>query len=356
MTSPINLLITGGAGFIGSNFIEYFLPKNKNCHIINLDLLTYAGNLDNLSTIANHPRYTFIKGDICDRDLVSDIFEKYHINTVIHFAAESHVDNSIVSPETFIHTNINGTHTLLDIAFQTWFEKPFVAKNLYKEALFYHISTDEVFGSLGESGYFNEDSQYAPNSPYSASKASSDMLVRAYAHTYGLNALITNCSNNYGPNQHDEKLIPTIIRHALMGREIPIYGNGCNIRDWLFVQDHCRAIEQVFYYGLELLRKQCNIFDRFVIGGNEEWRNIDIATMICKILDTKIPKNNGSYVKQIQFVNDRYGHDCRYAIDSSKIQDILGFQIQENFIKNLTFTIEYFINRYEGGVAAHSLQ
>lgn len=338
-----NILITGGAGFIGSNFIQYFLEKYKCYNIINLDLLTYAGNLDNLKNMINNKQHKFIKGDICNKELMEFIFKEYDIRGVIHFAAETHVDNSIESPSIFIKTNINGTQTLLDVAKNYWLSKPFCVKEKYKDCRFHHISTDEVYGSLGEKGLFSETSPYLPNSPYSASKAGSDMLVRAYNETFGLNTITTNCSNNYGPKQHDEKLIPTIIRNAIARKHIPIYGNGKNIRDWLYVKDHCIGIDLAYHNG-----KTGNTYN---IGGDCQKQNIDIATMICKILDKMIPKNDGSsYVNQIKFVQDRYGHDKRYAIDSTKIKNELGFNVINNLKENLNKTINYFIDKYaEGG-------
>jgi len=276
------ILITGGAGFIGSNFILYFINKYEDYFIINLDLHTYAGNIDNLASLNNNKRYKFIKGDICNRELVEYIFKEFDIKGIIHFAAESHVDNSIISPDIFIKTNVNGTFTLIDVAYKYWMEKPFKYKNGYENCKFHHISTDEVYGSLGKEGYFTENTPYAPNSPYSASKASSDMIVRSYNKTYGLNTLITNCSNNYGPFQHDEKLIPTIIRNALYGNPIPIYGDGKNIRDWLYVIDHCKAIDIVFHRG--------RIGETYNIGGKNERENNYIAQIICEILDKKVSK------------------------------------------------------------------
>ncbi|TQR33744.1 dTDP-glucose 4,6-dehydratase [Campylobacter sp. MIT 99-7217] len=344
------ILVTGGAGFIGSNFIFHYLNNNPEDKIINLDLLTYAGNLDNLKALKDHSNYVFMQGDINDKDLVSKLFREYKINAVIHFAAESHVDNSINTPDIFIKTNINGTFNLLLCAYEYWYEKPFLAKKGLENTLFHHISTDEVFGSLKESGFFSETSPYAPNSPYSASKASSDMLVRSYAHTYGLNAVITNCSNNYGPHQHDEKLIPTIIRNALANKDIPIYGDGKNIRDWLYVIDHCKGIEKVFHYGLKNCKNKKDnegFFDNFCIGANEEHQNLEIARIICEILDTKLPKNT-SYKEQIRFVADRAGHDRRYAIDSTKIREQLGFKADESFESGLEKTILYYIQKYKG--------
>ncbi|MEE3695106.1 dTDP-glucose 4,6-dehydratase [Campylobacter sp. CLAX-22107-21] len=333
-----NILITGGAGFIGSNFIEYFMDKYRDYNIINLDLLTYAGNLDNLSSVATNPDYTFIKGDICDINLVKNIFRDYNITDVIHFAAQSHVDNSIKTPDIFVKTNINGTFNLLHCAYLSWFDAPFTPKESKKNCIFHHISTDEVFGSLGDSGYFTEDTPYAPNSPYSASKASSDMLVRSYHHTYGLNTFITNCSNNYGPKQHAEKLIPTIIHNALEGKNIPIYGDGKNIRDWLYVLDHCKGIDAVFhskFYG-----------ETFNIGGNSEKTNLEVVGEICDILDRISPRSDGaSYANQITFVKDRAGHDRRYAIDCSKIAAKLGWNPKESFADGIHKTVEWYLGK-----------
>ncbi|MCI7410169.1 dTDP-glucose 4,6-dehydratase [Helicobacter bilis] len=334
-----SILITGGAGFIGSNFVLYFLKKYPNYHIVNLDLLTYAGSLENLKGVESFSNYTFIQGDICDEGLVNEIFTKYEIESVIHFAAESHVDNSIANPNAFIKTNVNGTFNLLHTAYLHWFEAPHIAKRGKENCVFHHISTDEVFGSLGESGYFTESTPYAPNSPYSASKASSDMLVRSYIHTYGLKAFITNCSNNYGPKQHDEKLIPTIIRNALQGETIPIYGDGKNVRDWLYVEDHCRAIDVVFH-------SQC-YSETFNVGGNCERVNIEIAKHICALLDEIAPRaDKKSYQSQIAFVQDRVGHDRRYAIDSSKIAKILDWKPQESFASGLEKTLRYYVRKY----------
>jgi dTDP-glucose 4,6-dehydratase len=316
------ILITGGAGFIGSNFIPYFLENNSDCKVVNLDLLTYAGSLDNLVDVENHPNYTFIKGDICDRSLVEKLFKEYHITKVIHFAAESHVDNSIENPDAFVKTNVFGTFNLLDIAKKHWMSAPRVFKNGFEDSLFHHISTDEVYGTLGDVGLFTEETSYAPNSPYSASKASSDFMVRSYYHTYGLNVVTTNCSNNYGPKQHDEKLIPTIIRKAILGEAIPIYGDGQNIRDWLYVLDHCKGIDLVFKNGI--------VGETYNIGGKNERNNLYIANTICEILDDIIPKSK-SYKNQISFVKDRPGHDFRYAIDASKLENELGWKADENF-------------------------
>ncbi|EAH4824851.1 NAD-dependent epimerase/dehydratase family protein, partial [Campylobacter jejuni] len=274
-------------------------------------------------------------------------FRKYKINAVINFAAESHVDNSIKNPDIFIKTNIYGTWNLLNSAYKTWFLEPFLKKDEFKQSFFYQISTDEVYGSLGENGKFTEDNAYAPNSPYSASKASADMLVRSYHYTYGLNAVISNCSNNYGPFQHDEKLIPTIIRNALNGTPIPIYGDGKNIRDWLYVKDHCIAIENIYKYTFEKINENNNFFDVFNIGTNEEWQNIDIANKICSYLDNVLPKKT-SYKEQIIFVKDRVGHDRRYAIDSTKLQRVIDWKAQENFNSGLDKTIQWYIKKYRG--------
>jgi dTDP-glucose 4,6-dehydratase len=284
------ILITGGAGFIGSNFISYFLKNNPENHIVNLDLLTYAGDLENLRDVENHPNYTFVKGDICDRKLIEDLFDKYQVNGVIHFAAESHVDNSIKKPDTFIKTNVFGTFNLLDVAKNYWMDAPNHYKKEFKNSRFHHISTDEVYGSLGAEGLFTEKTPYAPNSPYSASKASSDFIVRSYFHTYGLNIVTTNCSNNYGPKQHNEKLIPVIIRKAIIGEKIPIYGDGKNVRDWLYVLDHCNAIEIAFKKG--------KAGETYNVGGKNERDNLYIANKICEILDEIHPQKE-SYKQQI---------------------------------------------------------
>jgi len=336
MLSRKTILVTGCAGFIGSNFVPYFLDKYNNYNIVNLDLLTYAGNLENLKECENNSRYKFIKGDICNRELVEFIFNEYDIQGVIHFAAESHVDNSIKNPGVFIQTNVNGTFTLLDVAYKYWMEKPFKFKEKYKNCRFHHISTDEVYGTLNEVDLFTESTAYAPNSPYSASKASSDMIVRSYQETYGMNTVITNCSNNYGPKQHDEKLIPTIIRRALQGDSIPIYGDGKNIRDWLYVLDHCKGIDMVYHNGCE-----GNVYN---IGGRNERTNLQIVNTICTILDKKVPKNN-SYKDLITFIEDRAGHDKRYAIDATKLETTLGWKADENFDTGIVKTIEWYLNK-----------
>ncbi len=334
-----SILVTGGAGFIGSNFVPYFLEKYKEYKIINLDKLTYAGDIINLKEVENSDRYELVKGDICNRELVQYLFEKYDIRGVFHFAAESHVDNSIEGPEVFIKTNVNGTFTLLDVARQYWMDAPFKYKDGFKGCRFHHISTDEVYGTLGETGLFREDTPYAPNSPYSSSKAGSDLIVRAYYHTYGMNVTTSNCSNNYGPKQHDEKLIPTIIRKALTGEDIPIYGDGKNIRDWLYVLDHCTGIDLVYHKG--------RAGETYNIGGRNEKDNLFIVNQICSILDVKAPRVDGSsYKNLITFVKDRAGHDRRYAIDATKIEKELGWKAQENFETGIILTIDWYLKKY----------
>lgn len=330
------VLITGGAGFIGANFVPFFLEKYPDYFVINLDKLTYAGNLQNLKEVENNPRYKFVQGDICDRDLVEKLFHEFEIQGVIHFAAESHVDNSISGPGEFIRTNVNGTFILLDVARKTWLEAPFKIKDKYKDARFHHISTDEVYGTLGETGLFTETTPYAPNSPYSASKASSDLIVRSYYHTYGMNVVTTNCSNNYGPKQHNEKLIPTIIRKALAEEKIPVYGDGKNIRDWLYVLDHCKGIDLAFHKGKS--------GETYNVGGRNEKVNIDIVKHICAILDEKRPRaNKQSYAELISFVTDRPGHDRRYAIDATKLENELGWKADENFESGILKTVEWYL-------------
>jgi dTDP-glucose 4,6-dehydratase len=328
------VLITGGAGFIGSNYVEH-VCKNTDDEIFVLDKLTYAGDLRNLESVAANPNYTFIKGDICDDSLVNQLFKEHQFNKVVHFAAESHVDNSITGPAAFVETNIVGTFNLLQSAYKTWMDSPNSLKDTFKEARFLHVSTDEVYGTLGETGLFTEETPYAPNSPYSASKASSDFIVRSYFHTYGLPVVTTNCSNNYGPNQHKEKLIPTIIRKAISGDAIPIYGDGKNVRDWLYVLDHC--------IGIKLALDKGKLGETYNIGGNNERQNLYIATTICELLDELTPGTN-SYKDQISFVKDRPGHDFRYAIDASKIENELGWKANENFESGIKKTITWYLN------------
>jgi dTDP-glucose 4,6-dehydratase len=334
-----NILLTGGAGFIGSNFVTYFASKYPDYHIVNLDNLTYAGNLDYLKEVEDHDNYTFIKGDIVDKTLVDELFEAYRFQGVIHFAAESHVDNSISGPGAFIQTNIVGSFNLLDSARQLWMQGPGEIKDEFKNARFLHVSTDEVYGSLGETGLFTETTPYAPNSPYSASKASSDLIVRSYFHTYAMQVVTTNCSNNYGPKQHDEKLIPTIIRKAINNEAIPIYGDGKNVRDWLYVLDHCKGIDLAFHKG--------RFGETYNIGGRNERNNNQIADKICSILNEIYPRKDGkNYQDLIHFVKDRAGHDRRYAIDASKIESELGWKADENFDSGIQKTVEWYLAKY----------
>ena len=332
------ILITGGAGFIGSNFVPYFCEKYPEYKIINLDKLTYAGNLENLRSCENMSNYSFVQGDICDADLIEKLFRENDVRGVIHFAAESHVDNSITGPRAFINTNIIGTFNLLDAARRHWMDAPGRIKPGYADARFHHISTDEVYGALGATGEFREDTPYAPNSPYSASKASSDFLVRAYHHTYGMNTTTSNCSNNYGPKQHNEKLIPHIISCALAGKSLPIYGRGENVRDWLYVMDHCRAIDLLFHQG--------RAGETYNVGGHNERNNITIVKTICSILDELRPRADGKkYESQIEFVADRAGHDFRYAIDAGKLEQELGWRANETFDTGIVKTVKWYLDR-----------
>lgn len=339
-TEHPHILVTGGAGFIGANFVPYFLENFAQYRVINLDKLTYAGDEKNLAEVQHHPRYTFVQGDICDAELVNRLFTQYDIRGVFHFAAESHVDNSITGPLPFIKTNIEGTFTLLEAARRHWMLKPGQVKPGYEACRFHHISTDEVYGTLGETGLFTEQTPYAPNSPYSASKASSDLLVRAYHHTYGLNVTTSNCSNNYGPKQHAEKLIPTIIRKCLCGQPIPIYGDGKNVRDWLYVLDHCKGISLVWQKGCA--------GETYNIGGRNERTNLQIVNTICGLLDELHPAANGkSYKELITFVQDRAGHDKRYAIDATKLETELGWKAGENFDTGIVKTVKWYLeNRH----------
>ncbi len=330
------ILITGGAGFIGSNFVPYFLETHPELTVVNLDAMTYAADERNLAEVQGNPNYIFVKGDIADKELVNALFDKYDFKGVIHFAAESHVDNSIKGPEIFVKTNVLGTFTLLDAARRHWMDAPNVVKAGYENCRFHHISTDEVYGTLGATGFFTETTPYAPNSPYSASKASSDMLVRAYHHTYGMNVTTSNCSNNYGPKQHPEKLIPHIIQSALAEKPLPIYGDGKNIRDWLYVLDHCKAINLVWTKGRS--------GETYNIGGRNERDNITIVTTICRILDREVPRANGhKYEELITFVKDRAGHDRRYAIDATKLETELGWKADENFDTGIVKTVEWYL-------------
>ena len=329
-----NILVTGGSGFIGSNFIQYLINNSDYKKIINLDKLTYAGNSDNLINIENDPRYKFVKGDICNRDFINKIFHDYKPITIVHFAAESHVDRSIDGPKDFIDTNIIGTYNLLQESLNIYSKLNKESKSFFK---FHHISTDEVFGSLGKSGYFTEDTAYDPSSPYSASKASSDHLVRAWHRTFGLPITISNCSNNYGPYQFPEKLIPLMIINCLSNKELPVYGKGDNVRDWLYVEDHCKAID--------LILKDGAIGETYNIGGNNEIKNIKIVKSICSILDTLEPtKSLKQYSDLITFVSDRPGHDFRYSIDTTKIKNELNWGPEESFDTGLLKTIKWYLD------------
>lgn len=324
------ILITGGAGFIGTNFIEYFAAKYPNYLLVDLDLMTYAGHKVAFELQTKMPNVVPVQGDIRNVELIRFLMKHYDISGVIHFAAESHVDNSIVDPLRFVSTNIDGTVVLLNEAKRYWMEA-----GRFDEARFHHISTDEVYGSLGATGFFSEETPYAPNSPYSASKASSDMLVRAYHHTYGMNVTISNCSNNYGPWQHAEKLIPTVIRKCLAHASIPVYGNGLNIRDWLWVGDHCHAIDAVFHLGRS--------GENYNIGGHNEKTNLDIIHQICSILDELQPWKKHHYAELISFVKDRPGHDFRYAIDPTKAERELGWKPQISFKEGIRKTIAWYL-------------
>ena len=333
-----SILVTGGAGFIGANFVPYFAKKYSDYKVINLDKLTYAGNLENLTDVEGCANYQFVHGDICDRELVEKLFKEHDIRGVIHFAAESHVDNSITGPKAFIETNIVGTFTLIDVARNYWMEAPHKVRAGYEDCRFHHISTDEVYGALGETGYFTETTPYDPSSPYSAAKASSDLLVRAYHRTYGMNVTISNCSNNYGPKQHPEKLIPKIISNALSEKNIPIYGDGKNVRDWLYVLDHCKAIDLIFHKGKS--------GETYNIGGHNEKNNLEIVDAICAILDREMPrKSGGSYKDLVVFVSDRPGHDRRYAIDATKLETELGWKADENFASGIVKTVEWYLKK-----------
>ena len=328
------IFITGGCGFIGSNFIQYILTNTEYRTVINLDKLTYAGNTNNLVDIQKDDRYIFIQGDICDHNCVRNIFKEYNPNAVVHFAAESHVDRSIDGPQQFIQTNIIGTSVILQESLDYYIHLNKIYRSKFK---FHHISTDEVFGSLGEGGYFSESTAYDPSSPYSASKASSDHLVRAWHRTFGLPVTISNCSNNYGPYQFPEKLIPLMILNCLAQKPLPVYGTGENVRDWLYVQDHCDAINMVLQKG--------TIGETYNVGGNNEIKNIQIVKDICTILDEVKPAQSGkSYHQLITFVKDRPGHDFRYAINSKKIKQDLGWQPQETFQSGLRKTINWYLD------------
>lgn len=323
------ILVTGGCGFIGSNFVRIALAALPNCQVVNLDKLTYAGNPANLTDVAKHRRYKFVQGDICDSTLVNKIFTEEGIDTVVHFAAESHVDRSITGPAAFIQTNVVGTFTLLEAARKAWTNG--------NGKRFLHVSTDEVYGSLGETGLFSETTPFDPRSPYSASKASSDHLVSAYFHTYGLPAVITNCSNNYGPYHFPEKLIPLIIHNALKGKELPVYGDGKQVRDWLYVEDHCRAILRVLEQG--------RLGETYNVGGNNEKQNLEVVQTICDLLDEQVGKLDADFPRRslIRFVKDRPGHDRRYAIDAGKIRRELGWEPEMTFEEGIRRTIAWYL-------------
>lgn len=332
-----NVLVTGGCGFIGANFVKIALRQLADIKLVNLDKLTYAGNLENLRDVESDPRYSFVRGDICDHELLNKLFAEEKIDTVVHFAAESHVDRSIDGPAEFIQTNINGTFALLEAAKNAWLQE---GADLSGKR-FLHVSTDEVYGSLGETGLFEETTAYDPRSPYSASKAASDHLVSAYGHTYGLPVLITNCSNNYGPFQFPEKLIPLIFNNALNGKELPVYGDGKNVRDWLFVEDHCRAILTVLQKG--------RLGETYNVGGNSEKQNIEVVKTICDVLDEKAEPLASGEKRQslIRFVKDRAGHDRRYAIDASKIKNELGWEPTLGFAEGIRLTIDWYLANAE---------
>jgi len=325
------ILITGGAGFIGCHVVKLFVKKYPDYQIYNLDALTYAGNLENLKDVENADNYQFVKGDITDEQFINNLFSEHGFDAVIHLAAESHVDRSILDPLSFVKTNVLGTAVLLNAAKRNWTDK--------KDKLFYHVSTDEVYGSLGETGFFTEETPYDPRSPYSASKASSDHLVSAYYHTYDLPVVISNCSNNYGSYQFPEKLLPLMINNIVHSKPLPVYGKGDNVRDWLWVDDHARAIDQIFHQG--------KLGETYNIGGFNEWKNLDIVHLLCEIMDEKLGREKGESAKLITFVKDRAGHDKRYAIDATKLNKELGWEPSLQFKEGLEKTIDWYLSNSE---------
>ncbi|MBO9564604.1 MAG: dTDP-glucose 4,6-dehydratase [Niastella sp.] len=325
-------MITGGAGFIGSHVVRLFVNKYPDYRIVNLDALTYAGNLENLEDVKDKPNYIFEKGDITDETRITELFEQYRFDGIIHLAAESHVDRSISNPLAFVRTNVLGTVTLLNIARQFWGTDK-------QGKLFYHVSTDEVYGSLGETGFFTEETPYDPRSPYSASKASSDHFVNAYYHTYGLPVIMSNCSNNYGSHHFPEKLIPLMINNIKNSKPLPVYGKGENVRDWLFVEDHARAIDTIFHKG--------KVGEKYNIGGFNEWKNIDIVNLLCSIMDKKLGRAAGDSAKLITYVTDRPGHDMRYAIDATRLNEELGWKPSLQFEEGLEKTVDWYLQHEE---------